>query len=275
MAIRTKAQLENIYLTTTGTWPDNSIGDITPSDLRVGVQDVIDSLYDYNDDASGELNSRFFNNTFNNVTVTGAFISSGTSTFGNSNTGNYTQYNNNGFPTNYGSGCAWDDLRIPGETVGTAASAPDRIDFVNTSGLQVYGFDGGATSETIFFSCQVPHNSIANPTLHPHIHWTPTTNATGYVKWFLQYTWADIGGVFQAPVILSGIGLASGAAWKHTLTDFPEISGRGSGVSSMLMCRMYRTPTDNQDTYAADAAFLEFDFHYLRDSNGSRSEYTK
>ena len=264
MAIRTKTQLESIYLTTSGTWPDNIVGEITPKDLRDGVQDVIDSLY------YGNLNS-----TLNDIMITGVLTSSKNSIFGNSGVGNYTQIDSNGFLTNYGSGCAWDDLRIPGETVGTAATAPDRIDFVNVSGLQVYGFDGGNISETIFFSCQVPHNSIANPILRPHVHWTPTTNLTGYVKWFLQYTWADLGSTFQAPITISGIGLASGSAWQHSLTNFPEISGHGSGLSSMLMCRMYRTPTDSQDTYTDDAAFLEFDFHYLRDSNGSRQEYIK
>ena len=43
MTIRSKAQFENIYLTSSGTWPDNSTGEITPQDLRAGLQDFFDS----------------------------------------------------------------------------------------------------------------------------------------------------------------------------------------------------------------------------------------
>jgi len=43
MTIRTKANFENMYLTSSETWPDNIIGDITPGDLRDGIQDFLDS----------------------------------------------------------------------------------------------------------------------------------------------------------------------------------------------------------------------------------------
>lgn len=43
MAIRTKANFSGTYLTTVGTWPDNTTGDISPADLRAGMQDYLDS----------------------------------------------------------------------------------------------------------------------------------------------------------------------------------------------------------------------------------------
>lgn len=45
MTIRTKTEIEQIYLTTSGRWPDNTTGQISPLDLRDGVQDVLDTVY--------------------------------------------------------------------------------------------------------------------------------------------------------------------------------------------------------------------------------------
>ena len=43
-------------------------------------------------------------------------------------------------------------------------------------------------------------------------------------------------------------------------------------LSSMLVCRLYRSASDS---YGGDAGLLEIDFHYEIDSDGSRQEYTK
>jgi hypothetical protein len=129
--------------------------------------------------------------------------------------------------------------------------------------------------EQVFFSCQLPHSYQLNSILHPHIHWSPSTNETGNVKWLLEYSWTDINGIFTGPTTISGIGSTEDNQWKHIYTDFPDISGAGSGMSSMLMCRLYRRPTDSDDTYDGDAAFLEFDFHYIKDTYGSQNETSK
>ena len=43
----------------------------------------------------------------------------------------------------------------------------------------------------------------------------------------------------------------------------------------MLVCRLFRDPADNADTYPQDIAFLQFDIHYEIDSLGSSKEYIK
>ena len=43
MAILTKSEFAETYLTTTGVWPDNILGEISPADLRAGIQDFFDS----------------------------------------------------------------------------------------------------------------------------------------------------------------------------------------------------------------------------------------
>jgi hypothetical protein len=60
------------------------------------------------------------------------------------------------------------------------------------------------------------------------------------------------------------------------LASFPSITAAAiTGVSSMIVCRLYRNATDAADTYDTAAALLEFDFHYPIDAIGSTSELIK
>lgn len=58
-------------------------------------------------------------------------------------------------------------------------------------------------------------------------------------------------------------------------SDYSTPPASISGVSSMMVCRLYRSPTVTEDTYSNDAGLLEFDLHYQIDSFGSRNEYIK
>jgi hypothetical protein len=42
-----------------------------------------------------------------------------------------------------------------------------------------------------------------------------------------------------------------------------------------MVMRIYRTPTDAQDTYTSDAGLLTLGIHYQKDSFGSRQEFIK
>lgn len=174
-----------------------------------------------------------------------------------------------------GGATVWEDLMIPGLSVGTAASAPDLISFGPSGNLKMFAFDGNSTSEQVFFSCQLQHAWKLESTIKPHVHWTPTTTGSGNVKWFFEYSWANIDGTFGAPTTISVVQAASGTAWQHQLASLPDIAGTGKGLSSMLVCRLYRNPADSQDTYGDDAAFLQFDIHYEMDTVGSREAASK
>ncbi len=60
----------------------------------------------------------------------------------------------------------------------------------------------------------------------------------------------------------------------HHHTDINTISGAGKKISSMLVCRIFRLTTGD-DTYGFDAALLEVDFHYKKDTRGSNAETAK
>ena len=184
------------------------------------------------------------------------------------------------------SGTAWDDLRVA-----TSASsrgtlrAPDlvkvRDNGAASTGVWAYGFDTG-TEEEVHFEVQMPHAWKEGSDLHPHMHWTILTNggAGDVVHWGLEYTFADIGGLFPTTTIINTV---SGdvvpvedpkVAYRHYMSEFSTtIPGTGKSLSSMLLCRLFRDVAN--DDYGADAIALEFDIHYEIDAWGSPEEYSK
>jgi hypothetical protein len=189
-----------------------------------------------------------------------------------------------------GNATVWDDLRVPLETVKLGGNDPGyalfKRDVAGTSrGVFVLWFDP-ASIEECFFSVQLPH-SWAGTAITPHVHWTPATTADGNpasqkVEWGLEYTWAEIGADFSVTSTIYGKDHyppdANVVAGRHYITDLTVMtpSSIQDGISSMILCRLFRNATDaTDDTYEADAGLLEIDFHYEINSIGSREILAK
>ena len=182
----------------------------------------------------------------------------------------------------------WEDLRAPAPSFALGGSSdPGFIkvldDGSGSTGVFAYAFDA-STEEELFQVFQMPH-SWAGGDIRAHVHWMPVSTAGSAgldVCWGLEYSWAAIGSVFGNTEFLYGDvqHLGSGetlTADTHYLTAIGDISGLGKGISSMLICRIFRDATGvgGTDDYTADAALLELDLHYQVDSFGSRWEYVK
>lgn len=189
--------------------------------------------------------------------------------------GNYTAVEADGTLEFNGDATVWDDLRIPGLSVKLGASAPDLVAFLGAGNLKAYAFDGGATSEEVHFTIQLPHSYKEGTDITPHVHWSPTTANAGNVQWFLEYSWANIDATFPAVTTINVIDAASGTAWDHQMGVMSAITGTSKTISSMLVCRLYRDPTGGSDTYGDDASLLEIDFHFEMDTVGSRTVSAK
>ena len=127
---------------------------------------------------------------------------------------------------------------------------------------------------------QMPHSWEVGTVIRPHVHWKKTTDAAGDVAWKLEYKVANAGGDFAATYTDLGTftDTAEGTvdndtAARHLITGFGEIDMTGYTESCVLIFKLSRVGTDAGDTYAADAAALSFDVHYLVDSLGSTAEY--
>lgn len=184
-----------------------------------------------------------------------------------------------------GTSTAYDDLRVPALSVKVPASgnpgfAQFKDDGAGSQGVFLYWFDPDADEE-IYFVGQFPHSMKLDSVIEPHVHWTPASNGTGTVCWGLEYTWIGTTGVFPNTNILysntpipNEDNLIGG---RHYMTDFDGVTGTGMGISSMIVCRLFRDAEANglPDSYDDDVGLLEIDFHYEIDTLGSDTEYEK
>jgi hypothetical protein len=174
---------------------------------------------------------------------------------------------------------AWDDLRVPMTSTKLGGSKdPHFALFLANGGSQgvfAYHFDK-ASEEELYFSVQLPHGYALHTDIQPHVHWSVITAPAGgtTVRWGLEYTWADINGVYSAPLIIYTTATDPVTRYKHILSSFSDIDGSSIGVvSSMLLCRIFRDVAN--DNFDEDAALLEIDFHYQSDTIGSRLPSSK
>lgn len=183
----------------------------------------------------------------------------------------------------------WDDLRVPVlSTKVPSINGPGFSQFMDdgsgSTGVFLYWFDK-SKEESVYFVCQMPHSWKEGSDIECHVHWTPKASALitpTDVCWGLEYTWQNINGTFGNTTIIYGDEQNNGSGEymtvdKHYLTELGMITGTGKTLSSMLVCRLFRDATGagGTDDYGNDAGLMEIDFHYERDSLGSKEEYVK
>lgn len=172
----------------------------------------------------------------------------------------------------------WDDLRVPGLSTKTGATAPTFGNFVDAN-TQGYLFNNAQDDET-FFSIQMPHSWKEGSDIYPHVHWmrtaAPGVAANTNVVWEFTYSWANVNTTFPAGTAITATNSVSGTNWFHQVSSFAAISGTGKTVSSVLNCRLRRLAnTSASDTYDQDVGLIDVDIHHLVDSFGSQQEFVK
>jgi hypothetical protein len=169
----------------------------------------------------------------------------------------------------------FEDLRTVASALAPGVTPADPIVYGPAGSVRVRGFDGGAITESMDFVVQLPNAYKEGSDIHPHVHWAATTNNAGDVKWNIDYYWQNVEDAIPVLDTISAVTAASGAAWRLQESSFANISGAGKRVGSVLICRLWRDPTDLQDTYPDDAALVSVDFHYEVDSAGTRQHEVK
>lgn len=176
-----------------------------------------------------------------------------------------------------GAATVWNDFVVSPDVKSSQSNGPTWQDFI-VSTLKALAFSGGTQMGEVFFDVQMPHTWREGTTIYPHIHWAPEDASGGNVIWYLEYTWANYPGTFPTPTTINTGAVAAGnTAFAHIISPFPAsggIDGTGKKISSVMRCRVYRTPTGD-DTYGGLAFAISIDFHYETNTVGSRSEYTK
>ena len=168
---------------------------------------------------------------------------------------------------------SWDDIIIPPSGLARNVQAPDRVTFVGS--IEAPAFNGASATEQLSGSFEIPHDYKEGTTLRPHIHWSPSNTDAGDVKWQLEYTIACANEAFSASATVSAVDTSNQVDRAHQVVEFGTIDGTGLEIGCMIQFRLFRDPTDAEDTYGSDAFLLSIGVHYEQDSDGSRSAFTK
>jgi len=215
-------------------------------------------------------------NVNTNVNISGT-VSASLAKIGDILGGNYFEIEADGTAKFNGDATVWDDLRVPAQNtkLNPLKSEPNFESLIG--GLFALKFDtSNADDESVHFVAQMPHSYKEGSDIEPHIHWTPDTTNTGNVYWSFEYTIVNIDGTFGATTTIEITVPADGIAFKHQLSGFEMIDGAGLTISHMIICRLTRRSSSQAaDTFTGNACFLEFDFHYIKDTVGSREETAK
>ncbi len=182
----------------------------------------------------------------------------------------------------------WNDLMVfPDATTKGGSNPPEwgqafKKNAVGTSqGVYLWMFSP-TIEEELYITVQIPHDYKVGSDLHPHVHWTTVTGTPSgsNVVWGLEYTLVAVGGTFPNTVIITSntlipeCGTPSGTG-QHLISPFSPVSGAGLGISSVLICRLFRAPGDAAATFPNTVGLLGFDIHYEQDTQGSRTQWTK
>ncbi len=178
----------------------------------------------------------------------------------------------------------WDDMRGPATAAKPGATSPTwNVGFAGGTFIGAWHFTsvGGGPDERLDFVFQIPHTYKEGTDIEPHVHWSPAVAgaAGNEVRWELEYTIIEPGGTFPVPGAAIGghvIGVGDiTTQWDHMVTPLTTITGTNFTVSEVIVASLSRNRAHGNDTLASDAALLELDFHYEKNSSGSDGEFSK
>ena len=175
----------------------------------------------------------------------------------------------------------YDDMRIvPGAFEFPGVADPTLNDWQPGGSGTVFPVYVFAVNDYVIASVQIPHEYKEGTDLLFHLHWTPrdrgVTENGNKVGWKVDYTIANVDGTFASSQTVDLSDACSGVDDKHEITSEVAVSGTGITVSAMLILKIYRSDTGDDDTWAGSIAsqlpaLLEFDIHYNKDSVGSNT----
>jgi hypothetical protein len=169
----------------------------------------------------------------------------------------------------------YNDINIPADTLGIGPSVPDFAVVFGAGGIRKYCFDGGALTEALHGSSEIIHGYKEGTDIQVHLHLMPANTGTGRAKFGLEYTWANVTSVFPSNTTVFANVTAEGTAWVYKDLNFPVADGTGKLIESGIAFRVFRDPTDSEDTYTGDVCLIQMGIHYQIDTLGSATIESK
>lgn len=124
----------------------------------------------------------------------------------------------------------------------------------------------------------ISHKYAMNTNVFPHIHWLPTTTATGVVRWGVEYRYAKGHGqqAFSTPVTFyMEHTITSNSFETHFVTEASNEQSFGAGVlepDTAIKIRFFRDAAHANDTYPDPVHAWQGDLHYQIGQLGTRNK---
>lgn len=130
-------------------------------------------------------------------------------------------------------------------------------------GISAYAFAPNAMSES-FTNWDVPFQWAPGTDLYLAIHWSPgASNASGTVRWGLEYTGAYVNGEFFEPITeyYDAVHGANMPYMNHQVVSTP-FPGAAVQPNMRFLIRIFRDGAAVQDTFPDNAFMVGVDFYY-------------
>lgn len=138
-------------------------------------------------------------------------------------------------------------------------------------GIAAYAYAPSALSES-YTNWDVPFSWAPGTDLYLAFHWSPgNSTATGNVVWGIEYTGAEVNGVFFEPITELYTAAADGTAYKHYQTVSTPFPGDQANYNTRFLMRIYRDGANVLDTFPNDAFLIGVDFYYQVNKFGTQS----
>lgn len=195
--------------------------------------------------------------------------------FGDVDNGNYTGFEDDGTIKFVGNATVWRDENAGGIALTRAAANRPDLTTINGTNILTYAFDGGGSLEELHWGTEIQHDYKEGTDIWPHIHFYPTTDAVGDIKFTLEY-YIKSRGVATVQGTTSFVTSSGGTAWEEIRIDFDDvIDGTNLTIADQAHFRIFRDSSDAQDGYTNDVAIATVGYHYEVDTVGSRQITTK
>lgn len=173
----------------------------------------------------------------------------------------------------------YDDLQVSISTAKVpASSAPTWRTYDFGLGGVAFAVLGFAVGDYLDFYIQTSHSMELNTVLDNHIHYTlPSDVASNYIKFQLDVISAGVDEDFAIPSgspFTAEVQLAGNEAGRHNLMELADIPAVNTTVSTVYLCRLTRIAS-TATSYPNEVYVIFDDSHYIKDDNGSISEYSK
>lgn len=211
-----------------------------------------------------------YQSTFTGVQIDAAVTAVTDRRFGGAT--DYTSFDADGTIQYNGAATVFDDCAVDLGAIKPPASGPPT--YTAYKGSEVATFSASATN-TLNFRIQVPHSYKEGSDIFCHFHAAYPNGNSGNSRWQLSYSWANVDTAFPTATTILATFAAPAVTDKSVIHNFGTISGAGKTISSVLLMSLARLGADGADTYASVIYGTSADIHFEKNTEGSRTEYTK